>query len=239
MVHQLNLKKKLFVSGKQYLSRSLNHLFIYLLSMKWFIKKILRESLLPEADVDTHTYDRIGDRIAKISDADLSSEAKGTIFRNLKKIETIDFPKNKSYVVFLGEFTPNPESKYFEVYKGNPYYKLEGSIGNQFWAIVRKNKIDTFMLAMEYQTKNPMYNAERLNVDYSIKNIDKFAEQQPKQKNPEVETEPIILINGVKWIVNIKDETIHKKNNPAVKHKIEDILDNIDTATQEKVLAYF
>lgn len=207
--------------------------------MKWFIRKILRESLLPEADVDAHTLDRVGDRISKMSDEDLPNTIKGSIFSTLKKIENIDFPKNKSYVIFLGEFKANPKSQYFELFRGNPYYKIEGSIGNQFWVIVRDNKIDTFMLAMDYQTKNPEYNAKRLNVDLSIKNIDKFAEQLAKTRTHNVKDEPIIIINGVKWMVDIKDETIYKKNNPAVKHKIEDMLDSVDIATQEKVLSFF
>jgi len=206
--------------------------------MKTQILRILRETFMPEAEVDPHTTDRVNDRIAKMSDDDLPKEVKERIFDTLRTIEDTDFPSKKSFVVFLGQFTPNPKSSYFEVFRDKPYYNIEGSIGNQFWAIIRANKIDTFMLAMDFQTSDSEANASRLNVDYSIKNINKFVERLNKTKTRR-EQIPMVTINGVKWVVDISNETIHKKNKPAVKHKIVDMLDSVDDATQEEIMNFF
>lgn len=81
-------------------------------------------------------------------------------------------------------------------------------------------------------------NSDKLDVHYSFK----APEQAVKTLGPQIqkkrEEKPIVNINGVKWVVNPKDETIFKKNKPAVAHKIEDILDQVDEPTQEKILNF-
>ena len=128
--------------------------------------------------------------------------------------------------------------QYYKEFRGSRYYEIEGSIGNQFWVIIRNNTISTFMLATDHQTRNPQKNAERLNVDKSIGNIDKFIADlnQSRTKRPEI---PMVSINGVKWVVDVNNEVIYKKNKPAVKHKIIDMIDSVDDATQEKIMNFF
>lgn len=205
--------------------------------MKSRILQLLKEKFVLEADVDQHTYDRVNDRINKMNDVDLSKETKEKIFDTLSKIRDTDFPKTKSYVIFLGQFNPNPKSEYFEIFKNKPYYRIENSVGNQFWVIIRNNKVDTFMLAMDYQTNNPEANANRLNVDYSIRNIDKFIEALEKAKLGKKD-EPVVIINGVRWIVDGDNEVIYKKNKSNVKHNIMDIMNNVDQETQEKIMSF-
>jgi hypothetical protein len=206
--------------------------------MKIDIVKILRETFMPEAEVDPHTNDRIRDRIIKMSDEDLPKEVKERILMVFDKIEAVDFPKKKTYVIQLGQFPVNPNSKYYKEFRGSKYYEIEGSIGNQFWVIVRNNVISTFMLATDVQTRNPEKNASRLNVDHSIGNIDKFIANQNKSK-VQKEKIPMVSINGVKWVVDADNEVIYKKNKPAVKHKIIDMIDSVDDATQEAIMNFF
>lgn len=206
--------------------------------MKINILKILRETFMPEAEVDPHTNDRIRDRIMKMSDEDLPKEIKEKILTTFDKIESVDFPKKRTYVVQLGQFPINPNSQYYKEFRGSKYYEIEGSIGNQFWVIIRNNVISTFMLATDHQTRNPEKNADRLNVDFSIGNIDKFIENLNKSRQQK-ERVPMVSINGVKWVVDVNNETIYKKNKPAVKHRIIDMIDSVDDATQEKIMNFF
>ena len=206
--------------------------------MKINILKILRERFIPEAEVDPHTTERIRDRILKMSDEDLPKEIKEQILVTFDKIEAFDFPNKKNYVIFLGHFPINPNSRYYKEFQGGQYYEIEGSIGNQFWVIVRNNTISTFMLATSHQTRNPEKNAERLNVDYSISNIDNFISNQNKSKIKK-ERVPTVLINGVKWVVDVDNEVVYKKNKQTVKHKIIDVLDTVDDKTQEEIMNFF
>jgi len=206
--------------------------------MKLNILKILREKFMSEAEVDPHTNDRIRDRIISMSDEDLPKEIKEQILTTFDKVESIDFPKKRDYVVFLGQFPINVNSKYYREFQGGKYYEIEGSIGNQFWVIVRKNSINTFMLATSHQTKNPTKNADRLNVDFSINDIDKFSANLDKSRIKK-ERVPMVQINGVKWIVDVENETIYKKNKQTVKHRIVDMIDSVDEKTQEEIMNFF
>lgn len=224
--------------------------------MKSFIRKLVKEALnVREAEFDKagHTVQRIKQRIQSISDEDLPFEVKERVFYNLDKIANADFSNKKDFTVMLGAFRPNPNSElYMTDEEGNGYYSIIGhegglikdSTGNQFWMIVRGNIIKTFFLRKDWQTKNPNYNADKLQVDYSFKNIDQAIntlgkgvnKQQPQPKTDKVK--PIVNINGTKWVVNPKDETLFMKNKPAKVHKIEDVLDELPEKTQEDILAF-
>lgn len=202
------------------------------------IIKLLRETFIPEAEVEEHATDRIKGRMLSMSNDDLPKDIKEQILTNFSKVEGIDFPKKKSYVIFLGQIPINKNSEYYVEFRGKDYYQIGKSIGNQFWVIIRNNTIGTFMLATDQQTRNPERNADRLNVDMSIKNLDRFIHQL-NQSRREREKQPIVSINGVKWIVDTNNEIIFKKNKPSIKHKVIDMIDSVDSTTQEKIMDFF
>jgi len=213
--------------------------------MKTQILKILRETFIPEAEVDKHTVDRVSDRVLSIPDGDLPKEKKEKIIDKIYEISKHDFDINESYIIFLGDFTPNPKSNLYGEYKGIPFYDVGGSQGNQFWVIIRNNSIDTLMLRMSNQTYNNVSNARDVRVDYAIKDFNKYIKQiekskiKKKQTNIRREKQPIVPINGVKWVVDINREIIYKKNKPSVNHRVIDMIDSVDEKTQEDIMSFF
>lgn len=219
--------------------------------MKTFIKKLLREGLREaEFDKGGHSIQRIKQRIESIPDEDLPFKIKEVVYFNLDKIEATDFSKNKDFAVMLGKFRPNPESELFvKDDRGRGYYRInthepnsviKDSTGDEFWMIIRGNVIHTFFLRKSWQTKDPTLNADKLRVNYSFKNVESAIDTLGKQKGPAPEKkkeEPIVNIDGVKWMINPKDETIFKKNKPKVSYKLDDIMDKLDEPTQEKILS--
>jgi hypothetical protein len=222
--------------------------------MKGLIKQLLREGL-KEAEFDKggHSIARIKQRIESIPDEDLPHEVKERVFYNLDKIEATDFSKKKDFAVMVGKFGPDPSSDlYVTDEQGRGYYRInttepnaaiKDSTGDEFWMIIRGNVIHTFFLRKSWQTKNLNLNAEKLRVDYSFKSVeaaidvlgkDKGGEQQQQQKREK----PIVNIDGVKWMVNPKDETIFKKNKPQDIYKLDTIMDKLDEPTQEKILSF-
>lgn len=214
------------------------------------IKKLLREHL-SEAEFDKagHSVERIKQRIASIPDSDLSFNVKEVIFHNLDKIQNTDFSTKKTFTVMLGKFTPDPKSKlyvtdeqgkgYYRIWTDEPNSEIKDSTGDEFWMIIRNNIIHTVFLRKSWQTNNASLNAEKLRVDYAFKNIDQAINQLGKKQVDKLESsEPIVVINGVKWVVNAKDETIFKKNKPTEIHSISDVLDQVDEPTQEKILSF-
>lgn len=214
------------------------------------IKKLLREHL-SEAEFDKggHSVERIKQRIASIPDSDLSFNVKEVIFHNLDKIQNTDFSTKKTFTVMLGKFTPDPKSKlyvtdeqgkgYYRIWTDEPNSEIKDSTGDEFWMIIRNNIIHTVFLRKSWQTNNASLNAEKLRVDYAFKNIDQAINQLGKKQTDKLESsEPIVVINGVKWVVNAKDETIFKKNKPTEIHSISDVLDQVDEPTQEKILSF-
>ena len=142
-----------------------------------FIRKILAEIFVNEADVTVHSGDRVDERIEVMTDEDITDEEKEIVLNNVKKLEGFDFDVEKTFAVYLGSVEPNPGSSYYR----NGYYILpafdpreEPSIGNQFWAVIRSNKIATIFLRKEIQTFDDAKNAHNLKTDFSIKDIDMF-----------------------------------------------------------------
>lgn len=147
------------------------------------IRKLLREAL------DTkHSLERVRERILKMGDVDIDSDRKDRILTDLELVKEFNFPDYESFIIFLGDFKPNPKSTLYD--KG--YYKIvdivtnKDSTGDQIWAIVRKNKIETVMLKKHTQTKNEKQIEFGNNVDNVIWNINKYikGKENPKPKKP-------------------------------------------------------
>ena len=141
------------------------------------------QEVIEEAEETRHSTERIWERIRRMG------IAKGleldNIFLNLQKVKDMVFPKRYSFAVMLGQVVPDPSSPYFYEIDGRKYYQvtdsdtLADSTGDQIWAVIRDNVINTIMLRKAIQTKDPEHNKEKMRVDYSIKNIDKFKFRPP------------------------------------------------------------
>lgn len=142
---------------------------------------------IPEAEFGGHSLDRIKQRLDALTD-DIPAINQEQIRTNLDTIERTNFPKNKSFAIMLGHFRPNPNSEYYyETPDGRGYYQVIGdevlsdSTGNQFWLVIRGNKVTTFMLRKSIQTKDLDRNSIKMRTDYSIKNINNFLKKAARK----------------------------------------------------------
>ena len=149
------------------------------------LRKLIKEHL-EEAMFMGHTYERISGRIDRLKvGVDISEDEKNIILNNLAVINERNFPKKKSYGVFLGKVTPRPESNFYIAPNTNtnrtpyPMYGIpdaEGnvSVGTIFWAIIRENVVATIMLSQAGIFKNNALLKNKLKVDEIIKNPKTF-----------------------------------------------------------------
>lgn len=174
---------------------------------KNFIKKILRESLqgILEAKETPHSEDRLNDRLDVLSTTNsLTTKEVSNIKNNLKLIKDQNFPKQKSYAIKLGGFEVKKDSIYYSLTKdGEPRYSIPNpenpsikSKGNEFWAVVRENKINTIMLSSKSQFKNTAATKDRLDVDEIIFNIEKYLLDSIQHKERNIKFKKIKLTNG-------------------------------------------
>ena len=154
--------------------------------MKQLIRKLLREGLVPEAAETTHSKERFDDRITKMSVDDISKEKKIEINDNLKEVIKFNFNKKKGIAIKLGDLIINPNSEYYD----NGYYAVPNtkdedlSVGDQVWAIIRKNEIHTVMLRKSDESfKANMLANTSLNVNQVIFSMKGFLEIIEKSKN--------------------------------------------------------
>src|ERR1017187_660702 len=164
--------------------------------MKELIKELLNVEI-NELFFMAHSVDRIKARFNIFNDEDLSPNVKKAILTNLNLIESVDFPKTKSYGIMLGSFNPNPKSQFYhEVERGRGYYQImddtviTDSTGDQFWLVVRNNEVTTFMLRKKIQTDDTRHNLEKLRVDFIIKNISDYINKEKAKRQPQQQTEP-------------------------------------------------
>lgn len=132
----------------------------------------------PKLEISKHQLQRIKERFDVFTIDDISFNCKRHINDTLSLLNSFSFPPNKSFGIMLGEFTPNKKSKFYKNVGGNRHYYsiiddviIADSTGDQFWVIVRNNKITTFMLRKSIQTKDLAHNLEKLRVDVVIKNL--------------------------------------------------------------------
>lgn len=152
------------------------------------LKNIIKEafqSYFSEAIETEHLLKRLQDRIKETKI--LSPEEEKEIEKNIEKLKTINFPKNKSYGVLLLKlkisdtnpyyFKDEYQFGYYKVYSDDDFFKY--STGNEIWVVIRNNEIRTIMLRKSSQTKDAVKNALSLNVDGIVKNLDIFIMKNP------------------------------------------------------------
>lgn len=131
-----------------------------------------------------HQIERIKERFEVFNSNDLPFSVKNHIKRNISLLEKVKLPFNKSFAIMLGTFIPNIKSKHHvSVMDNRSYYSIiddtviSDSTGDQFWVIVRYNKVTTFMLRKSIQTTNLEHNLEKLRVDEVITNLSTFIKE--------------------------------------------------------------
>jgi hypothetical protein len=131
--------------------------------------------------VSQHQLDRIAERFEVFTSADIKFAVKNHLKHNLKLLGKLKLPKDKSFGIQLCHFIPNKESKYYKVVNNDrAYYSIvddeviHDSTGDQFWVVIRHNKITTFMLRKAIQTSNLEHNLEKLRVDEVITNLPQY-----------------------------------------------------------------
>lgn len=217
------------------------------------IKKLLREALeMKEAEFDKggHSIERIKQRIESIPEEDIPFKVKEVVFYNLDKIGATDFSPKRDFAVMLGKFRPDPNSElyvtddrgrgYYRIWTDEPDAAIKDSTGDEFWMIIRGNVIHTVFLRKSWQTANTKLNADKLRVDAAFKSVDAAIKQFGIKKQAQIRKNkaPIVNINGVKWVVDPNHGVIFKKNKPSVKHKLDNIIDQLPYETQEQILSF-
>lgn len=142
--------------------------------MKEIIKKLLLETI-KEYNETTHLFDRLTDRINKLSvDEVLPSELRH-LTTYLKILRRLDFNPKYSYALRLMQLDINPESKLYLRIGDREYYRIDDflghdSTGNEIWLIVRDNEARTIMLRKDIQPES------KLRVDYIVNKINDLQE---------------------------------------------------------------
>lgn len=232
-------------------------------SEKKVLKIISEEVKLFETEINDHALQRLEQRLDLMSNnGDITQRENLTIRKNLDDVITYDFNPNKSYGIFLGSFVPNPKSKLYtdtnEYNSGIPFYEIyvsdkneimKDSTGDEFWAVVRKNRITTVMLRKRLQREfagNDRMDRGGLGVDFPIFNFDNFKQkadiekqqQQQKELNKQELNKNLVKIGGVSWEIDNANERIFKKNNPNTFVTFDNFLDypDWDDNTKEQIL---
>jgi hypothetical protein len=135
-----------------------------------------------------HQLERIEERFDIFTSKDLAFAVKNHIKRNISLLNKIELDEDKSYGILLGHFKPNDKSEhYVSIANERAYYRImddeviSDSTGDQFWAVVRRCKITTFMLRKGIQTENLAHNLKKLDVDEVINNLPKFIKDSNEQ----------------------------------------------------------
>lgn len=152
---------------------------------KIIITEAIYNALLNEAIATKHFFDRM-DRMWNL---DIEKEDISITRQNLKKVMLYQFPvpqfpQKLSFAIRLHRLKVNPNSEFKVYYKNDRrlYYKLVeddnsgASIGDEFWVIVRENKITSFLLRKSAETeKGKDFLKNLLKVDqvfFDVKNIE-------------------------------------------------------------------
>jgi hypothetical protein len=213
------------------------------------IKRIVKEEveLFFEAKLNDHSFLRLKQRLEKMErNNDLTPREVSVIRDNLQKLLSYEFPQNKSYGILLGVFKPNPNSTlytdtnkwdpgipFYEIFSENEQDVVKDSTGDEFWGVIRNNEITTVMLRKRNQRAsagNERMDDGGLGVDVVAINVDKLIRNEEEEKlrsqQSQNKNDNILNINGVKWAIDRNNQIIHKKNNPSVYVKFDDVLEN-------------
>lgn len=156
------------------------------------MKKLILEQLrnLIEAVDTIHSIERFYKRLQTLVDnKSISTREKNNLEKNLNSVNDFNFDRNTSYAIKLGSFNIRKESPFYRINRrGDRYYSVpdpdapgERSEGNEFWCVVRHNKIITIMLTHHFQVTPYAIALEQFKVDRAVLDIDNFIELETKR----------------------------------------------------------
>ena len=232
---------------------------------------IIQEELtIIEAQINPHANFRIDGRLNKMVYHKFLTESESTTTaKNLATVVDIDFPEEKSYGIRLSRFNVNPQAQQVKSQleissdKGKTYYRIyqededdivKDSTGNEFWGIVRQNKLVTIFLRKDYQRRSAHLGRNDdggLGVTDVIDDINTFIDndyktdtdlrkefdlqqQRDKEASNQDKARKIIKIEGVNWVIDDANNRIYKKNNPNNFVILDDVLEYPDWSEEIK-----
>jgi len=138
-------------------------------------------------EITAHALERLMERLDKMTNNDDITEQEATeIRKTVNKIVKKEFDSFTSYGIMFGRFAINPESRLVtEKHNSGVYYEINSldhqdvmrdSTGNEFWGIIRGNRMVTAFLRKTVQSKtaHKPRNQGGLGVDVVIKNFNNF-----------------------------------------------------------------
>lgn len=215
--------------------------------MENLIRKILRE-IFTEVIKSEHYRQRaeVGGRLSDTEYSTFVKEPKSiqdVVYRNLDYLQDIEFPKDVSVGV-LSYRSKHPYS-----------YRKPGdeSFGKNIWVVIRQNKMTTLMFS-NADTSIGSDKKHKTRTDYQI-NLTKLKDYIDKEKDgdknltpedikaifgpevvePKEKADNIVVLGGVKYVIDRDNEKIFKKNNPTQSFELLDFVSELDPTDQEKI----
>jgi uncharacterized protein YlzI (FlbEa/FlbD family) len=214
------------------------------------IRQIIREELnkVFEAFPTAHFNERVIDRL-KGDYTNFTNESphlQKIVFDSIEFLKKVNFPGQDNIGILLLK-GPNKYIYHHVDNRGN----VEHSEGRFIWAIIRANDIETLMLRNINDVpkntqirltidklKNYVVNDKHLDYNLTEKDLRKLQlnlKIEPISNKPK---ENIVVINGVKWVVDDVEEEIYKKNNQNIKYNIYDFVETADEKLQDEILSF-
>lgn len=141
-----------------------------------------------KTDITEHAYSRLKERLDKmVTYGDITSNEAKLLESNLNEVLRKGFNQSKSFGIKIGKFQINPESSlvtrkhktgiYYEINSADQYDVIKDSTGNEFWVVIRNNRLVTAFLRKTIQrnTAKQPRDMGGLGVDIIIDDINKFS----------------------------------------------------------------
>ena len=211
------------------------------------VRSLIRDAVggLFEARIVGHFKERVHDRLEgeNTNFHKEKLEIKQKVYEGITFLSKVSFPGQDN----IGVLMLKGPNKY--VYHNDVGGKIEHSEGNYVWVVVRANDLETIVFGdANYVPRNTQirltidklrdYIINYKDSDYNLTDKDLRKLQVGVSTNVERPKENIVIINGVKWIVDEVNEKIYKKNNPEVTYDVYEFADKLDEKTQDEILSY-
>ena len=112
----------------------------------------------------------------------------------------------------------------------------EGANGDLLYAVIQNDFINTLFWKKSYLPKENI--KHQLDVSKVFDYVDDINFQIHKGQQTTAKIENIIIIDGVRWVIDIDKKIIHKKNKPDIWMTIEQAFEIFSESTQEELLKY-
>lgn len=221
-------------------------------SLNETVNRILQISgVINEVVKTPHFIQRMGDRLSSHNSTFTTEkeEIRSLVMGHIETLSRISFPgqDNIGVMIFRG---PRPY-----VYHAEVDGKTEHSEGNFIWVVIRANDMETVVFGdSSYKPRNTQlhFTLSRM-VDFisqvkhgdsrlterDLVHLKTWNPQQAVQQKPSTPAPIMVVIDGVKWLVDVASQMLVQKNNPNKKMNINDALGIVDEPTGDMILSAF